>query len=117
GYFLEQLLAPEVSTTTVAAVRRFMADWVRPRGPLPALRVGAVPYGVLPVGAHSRWAPRPAEGVPGGLPEQLVRVAGAAATHTSSAPRVGRTADPDADLVAVLGMDASARTARIRRSF
>ena len=94
-----------------------MADWVRPRGPLPALQVGAVPYGVLPVVAHSRWAARPDEPVPAGLPELLVRMATTAAGQTGSAARVGRSADPDADLVAVLGMDASARTARIRRAF
>ena len=117
GYYVDQMLAPEVSASTAAEVRRFMAEWVRPRGPLPALRVGAVPYGVLPVGAHSRWAARPNEAVPAGLPDLLVRMATAAAGQTGSAARVGRSADPDADLVAVLGMDASARTARIRRSF
>ena len=117
GYFVEQLLAPEVSTSTAADVRRFMAEWVRPRGPFPALRVGAVPYGVLPVGAHSRWAARPDEAVPAGLPDLLVRMADMAAGQTGSAARVGRSTDPDADLVSVLGMDASARNARIRRSF
>ena len=59
GYFLDQLLAPEVSTATAEAVREFMSGWVRPRGPLPAVRVGAVPYGVLPVSAWSQWAARP----------------------------------------------------------
>jgi hypothetical protein len=117
GYFLEQLLAPEVSAATVEGVRQFTADWVRPRGPLPAFRVGAVPYGVLPVLAYSSWAPRPEEGVPAGLGELLGRLATVAATRTGAAARVGASTDPDADLVAVLGMDASARTARIRRSF
>jgi hypothetical protein len=117
GYFLEQLLAPEVGAATMEAVRRFTANWVRPRGPLPAFRVGAVPYGVLPVLAHSAWQARPEEGVPAGLGELLGQLAGVAAGHTGAAARVGASTDPDADLVAVLGMDASARTARIRRSF
>jgi hypothetical protein len=117
GYFLDQLLTPEVSASTIEGVRTFMAGWVRPRGPLPAFRVGAVPYSLLPVGAYSTWASTPTEGVPAGLPELLNRLASAAASYTDSAPRVGRTADPDADLVAVLGMDSSARGAKIRRSF
>jgi hypothetical protein len=117
GYFLGQLLAPEVSAGTVEGVRQFTADWVRPRGPLPAFRVGAVPYGVLPALAYSAWAPRAEEGVPPGLGELLGRFAAVAATRTGAAARVGASTDPDADLVAVLGMDASARTGRIRRSF
>ncbi len=35
---------------------------------------------------------------------------------TAGSPRVGRTGDPDRDLIEVLGLDASSRTARIRRS-
>ncbi|GIH07763.1 hypothetical protein Rhe02_58300 [Rhizocola hellebori] len=117
GYYLEQMLTPDLSAETSAAIRRFATDWVRPRGPLAALRVGAVPYGVLPVGAYSAWVARPAENVPAGLPELLSRMASVAANNIFAAPRVGRTSDPDADLIAVLGMDASARSARIRRSF
>jgi hypothetical protein len=117
GYFLEQLLSPELSASTVDTLRQFMADWVRPRGPLPALRVGAVPYGVLPVGAHSSWSVRAGEGVPDALVDLLGRLATTAAGSTGAVARVGGSADPDADLVAVLGMDASARTVRIRRSF
>ena len=117
GYYLEQMLAPDLSAATSAAIRQFAADWVRPRGPLAALRVGAVPYGVLPVSAYSAWAAQPGENVPAGLPDMLSRTALLAANNTFAAPRVGRTSDPDADLIAVLGMDASARSARIRRSF
>ena len=117
GYFLDQLLAPEVSTATAEAVREFMSGWVRPRGPLPAVRVGAVPYGVLPVSAWSQWAARPSEDAPVGLSDLLVRIANSAAAHTASAARVGGSTDPDADLIGVLGMDASARSVRIRRSF
>jgi hypothetical protein len=35
--------------------RRFHRDHVRGRGPLPALRIGDQPYGILPVSAASRW--------------------------------------------------------------
>jgi hypothetical protein len=55
GYFLTQLLAPEHDGSPVAAWRRFTLDTVRGRGPLPALRVGPQPYGVLPVTATRLW--------------------------------------------------------------
>lgn len=49
GYFLEQfLLDPAADGGGAAAARRHFADHVRGMGPLPAVRVGAQPYGVLP---------------------------------------------------------------------
>lgn len=46
---------------TVAAGRRHFVEHVRPGGPLPALRIGVQPYGVLPVIALDRWRPDPDE--------------------------------------------------------
>lgn len=46
---------------TVHAARRHFVELVRPGGPLPALRMGAQPYGVLPVMALDRWVPTPDE--------------------------------------------------------
>lgn len=117
GYFLDQLLAPEISGSTVDTVRGWMRDWVRPRGPLPALRIGSVPYGVLPVAAYSTWSDRPAEGIPARLSGLLARLATIASALTATAPHLGRTGDAERDLVELLGMDASSRTARIRRGF
>jgi hypothetical protein len=37
-------------------LRAHFADFVRARGPLPALRIGSQPYGLLPVAAIERWA-------------------------------------------------------------
>ncbi len=116
GYFLDQLFAPEVSQATLDAVRAWMRTWVRPRGPLPAIRIGAVPYGVLPVAPLAPGTPPAVTDAPPGLPGLVGLLAGAAVTLTGGVPHVDRTADPDLDLVELLGMDASAATARIRRS-
>ena len=49
-----------ISDQTVAMVRDFAVSWLRPGGPLPTLRIGKQPYGVLPVVA--RFQPQgPAE--------------------------------------------------------
>ena len=40
----------------VWSAREHFIRHVRGRGPLPALRVGAVPYGILPVTSLTRWA-------------------------------------------------------------
>ena len=48
GYFLDQMMDPQFTAAEQEAVRTFAFATVRPRGPLPALRVGPTPYGVLP---------------------------------------------------------------------
>jgi hypothetical protein len=70
GYFMHQLMnswayldTPSTytqifSTEDVDAARTFFANYVWSQGPAPAFRIGAVPYGVLPALALSRWTPR-----------------------------------------------------------
>ena len=45
------------SDATVGAARRHFEEFVRPNGPVPAIRVGAQPYGILPVLPLDRWVP------------------------------------------------------------
>jgi hypothetical protein len=56
GYYLEQMMGPVFSLETVARVREFLDRWVTARGPLPPLRIGGQPYGVVPTTAFSRIA-------------------------------------------------------------
>jgi hypothetical protein len=58
GYFAREMLEPLMdSPKTTAAARRFFEEYVTGRGPVPAFRVGNVPYGVLPTTWFSQWAP------------------------------------------------------------
>jgi hypothetical protein len=116
GYAFDQLLAPLIGRQAADAIRSWVRAWVRPRGGLPALRVGGVPYGVLPVASLTGWAERDGEGVPGALVPILTRLEGLWARFADKPPHVGRSADPDRDLVEVLAMDASAQSARVRRA-
>lgn len=59
GYFLEQMLGEDVPDKEVASTRRHYLEHVRARGPLPALRVGRQPYGLLPVLPLDTLAPEP----------------------------------------------------------
>jgi hypothetical protein len=115
GYFLEQMMAPVFSDAAIDATQRFFVGYVRGRGPLPAFRIGNTPYGVLPVAALAPWQPA-------GNPDPLEReLPGALRTlrplwmeKIADVPRIGKSNDPDADLLAVLGMDASTREVRVR---
>jgi hypothetical protein len=116
GYFLDQIMSPLIGSDAVAEVGRYFSEWVIPRGPLSAFRIGRVPYGVLPATSLSRFQ------VTGNATPVEVRMAALLAKMrpvwldaAGRAPHVGRTADSDADLLEVLSMDASARQARVRR--
>lgn len=54
GYMMKTLLAPVFSAQDIASTRTFFTRYVSGRGPLPALRVGAQPYGILPITAFDR---------------------------------------------------------------
>jgi hypothetical protein len=56
GYFLHHMLAPVVPADRVDAARRHFTDWVRGCGQQPVLRIGTMPYGLLPVLPLDRWA-------------------------------------------------------------
>ena len=60
GYFLEQMLRPLLSVEALAWTRAFFENYVLARGPVPALRVGRQPYGVLPTTRFSAWETDPA---------------------------------------------------------
>ena len=110
GYFLQQLLAPEFDAATIDRARQFWVDRVRPGGPLPAFRVGRVPYGLLPavsverLDADVRFTP-------------VLRALrdGYFVSAAASAPRTAPgSSDPDGDLLKVLALDASCRVLRMR---
>ena len=115
GYFLRQLMAPHIGEATVAATLEHFVAHVRGRGPLPALRVRRQPYGILPVSSLDRWEP---EASGGSFEPELVgllrRLRPTWLAAAAKAPRVGRTSDPDADLIDVLALHPSSREVRVR---
>jgi hypothetical protein len=56
GYFLHDMIGDALSPQAFDFMRGYMLDAVSGRGPIPALRIGAQPYGVLPTTAFSRIA-------------------------------------------------------------
>lgn len=55
GYWLREWMAPVVTPATARLVRDFFTAHVSGRGPLPAIRVGNQPYGVLLASDLTRW--------------------------------------------------------------
>lgn len=115
GYYLQQMMAPHVSAAAIERGRHHFVDHVRGRGPLPAFRVRGQPYGVLPVASLARWQPRRDAGQAEiEIAALLRRLRPQWQAQLGGVPRVGRTTDADADLLGILGMDASTREVRVR---
>jgi hypothetical protein len=114
GYFLDQVMAPLLTPGDVDRAALHFAAHVLGRGPLPALRVGRQPYGVLPVTLADRFTASP-DDFERGLADILGRMRPfferAVAT---TVPRMGGDRDPNDDLTAVLGTTATTQSITAR---
>lgn len=54
GYFMDEMMDPIFTERDIENTRVFFASFVSGRGPLPAIRIGKQPYGILPISVYSR---------------------------------------------------------------
>lgn len=101
GAFLTDVLTPVFPDTRTALLRDHVRRHLFPGGPFPALRVARQPYGVLPVLAGG-FTPDPADELEAGLVAALAKLRIFWERAVPSVPRLGRTADLDADLTELL---------------
>ncbi len=113
GYFLNQLMRPLVSDAASDAAREHFRDHVRGRGPLPTLRIGNQPYGLLPVVAPGAWSADDA--VEGQIGEHLRRMRGLWTTAAALAPALGGQSG-ERDLVTLLRTAPRSTGYRVRRA-
>lgn len=105
GYYLTDMLDPIADDPQVDAdLREFTRKHVFAAGPLPVLRVGAQPYGVLPVVASARFEPGPgrAEQLVHRVAVQMRRLVGPQVDKVPHLRRAGEEQDVDAVLLALL---------------
>jgi hypothetical protein len=105
GYAVEQLFDGTLDSLERKALADHVERFVRPANPLPVLRIGSQPYGILPVAPPDTLL-GPAPGA--GIKLAVTLLEALRPFWLDSLPRVPRLpgADPDADLLAVLGADA-----------
>ncbi|MGA8408459.1 MAG: hypothetical protein WB680_14870 [Candidatus Acidiferrales bacterium] len=109
GYFLNQMMASVFSADVIEHARQWVLSNAYPRGPIPALRVGRTPYGILPVTSLRNYGvdPKLAGPVETGLVNFVQKLWPTWLASSGGAPRMQRGGDPDQNLMSVLGMDAS----------
>jgi hypothetical protein len=118
GYHLEQMMAPSEATVpapfdanAIAAAYEYTRASVRPGGPLPGIRIGAVPYSVLPATSLTRLA----AATPGLLATALAALQPSLLQASDTAPRVNpNSSDPDSDLVNVLRLNPSSTAFQVQ---
>ena len=108
GYFLRTMIGEVASDEALAELRRFFVRSVSGRGPLPALRVGTQPYGIILAGR----APANPEAQTRLSLDEVIEGLIARTRHvwTSFVPglaRIGGSPNASADLLAVLGLQPS----------
>jgi hypothetical protein len=118
GYFFSQMMDPVFQATQIESAREYILANTLPRGAAPAFRVGTTPYGVLPVTSLSRYKPSRSDFQFNAIQDSLVafvtRLWPAWLASSAGAPHMQTTGDPDAQLVGLLGMDASSANFRGR---
>ena len=117
GYFLQTMMDPLVDDADIEQARWFFTGYVSGRGAVPAIRIGAQPYGILPTTAFSRiaWLD-PREGSILRAPQDgrrafLRRLFGMLrevdrdwTTMAGDVPAVSRSGDAHASLLGILGL-------------
>ena len=126
GYYLSNMIGSEggITAPSIDWARKHFLDHVRSFGPLPTLRCGPQPYGVLPVTSLDLWQPGANEpvskedtwlkGMLIGLRDHVWREA------AGSVARIGNRQDPpdpDADLADVMRSDGLSGTYGARSVF
>src|SRR4030095_9625428 len=108
----------------IAWARSHFIDFVRACGPLPGLRIGKQPYGVLPVTSLAEWRPRAGQEMEfkrdSNLQDLLTKLRKIWRRNFQEVPRLGRTDEVDGsgldkDLAEVLSMDGLSSTFSIRQ--
>jgi hypothetical protein len=108
GYFLDQMLGEAVSSERVSAIRHLFVEHVRGGGPLPALRIGRQPYGVLPALSLDRWTVGDTDPAQSTLLTVLRQLRKRWRAALARVPRVGRADNAesaDADLLELLALE------------
>jgi hypothetical protein len=122
GYWMNTLFTPNPGTTSIfpdqviEQTRAFLTSYVSGRGPLPAIRIGGQPYGILPVTAFSRiqWyrgdSPSRAsvsQGFLTALYQLLLQLDIDWTTMKDNAAWVGKAGDPQQTLLDILALNPS----------
>ncbi|MGC4070209.1 MAG: hypothetical protein QM784_37225 [Polyangiaceae bacterium] len=121
GYFMRTMMDPVFKEADIDGAQGYFVDHVLARGPAPAFRVGATPYGVLPIASLKNWMLDSTGNsqhikVETTLLKPLQELKEIWLDAVPLVPKVSETSeDPDGDLARIFALHPSARELRVRR--
>lgn len=109
GYYTNSMLNEVLSPAQADQLRQLFCNHVTGRGPLPALRVGKQPYGVLLTSDFEKWSyPRTKSGPSQAFEQQALQVMKAFGQRwkmrVPDLAHISKSGDPGANLMNVLGL-------------
>jgi len=117
GYMMEEMMAPLFSAADIASTRLFFTRYVAGRGPLPSVRVGRQPYGILPITSFATYQSTPPSAIANRITSPLLAADFLQRLHTllarmdqdwltmsNSVARVGQAGDPHQVLLDIVGL-------------
>lgn len=122
GYFLEQMMSGALPEADAGALiewtREHFAKNVRAAGPLPAIRSGRQPYGLLPVSSLDLWRARieddPQARHETALVSLLLKLRPVWTRNSAFVPKVGRSGNPRQDILGVLRLQPTCSSFSVR---
>lgn len=108
GYYLHSMLSEVMSDATIDRVRELFTGYVTGRGPLPAVRVGNQPYGILLTSAFPEWRYQQSESGGHNFEERMLGVLKYLQKQwqmlKGDLGHIGKGANAGANLLKVLGL-------------
>ena len=104
GYFLEEMMDPLFSDRDIKDARNFFTDYVSGRGPIPAIKIGTQPYGILPVTRFSNLRFSENFEFQNKLTKLLKKIDETWDTAIPEVSHIGKSGDPHQILLNVLGL-------------
>lgn len=109
GYYLKQMLVEgALSDESINKIREHFVNYVRGQGPLSAIRVGSMPYGILPITSLQKLTQLNSNSeFERNLYDLLIKLFRKWLEMSERVPQVGKSDDPEQELLDILGMEAA----------
>lgn len=107
GYFMEEMINPLFTDNDIENTRNFFSNYVSGRGPIPAIKIGRQPYGILPVARFSNLQFRKDKNFENKLKNLLARMDETWDSIVSQVNYIGKEGDSHQILLDVLGLHAN----------
>ncbi len=127
GYYIETLLEGATPIKMHGLIKEFFVNQITSSGPLPAIRIGDQPYGLLPASDFDSWSPVTRDSVSASFNTKIFqiltffnqqwKIASRKVLYVGRENNEGVTLDPEEVFLDILGLEASSASFERRSGF